>query len=105
MGICGATAPRGCRGSDRAATRPAAAGDGVHDDDRDDRADGGDDDRADVERAVDRMRVEEDAGKEAADEGADDAEHDVADDAEAFVALDEEAREVTGDGAENDPSD
>ena len=30
--------------------------------------------------AIDRLRLEQHAGKEAADEGADDAEHDVADD-------------------------
>ena len=68
-------------------------------------ADGRDDDRADVERAVDRLRVEQDAGQEAADEGADDAEHDVSDDAETLVTLDDEPGEIPGDGAEDDPRD
>ena len=47
--------------------------------------------------------VEQHAGEEAADERADDAEHDVPDDAEALVALDEEAGQVAGDRAEDDP--
>ena len=55
--------------------------------------------------AVDRLGVEQDTGQEAADEGADDAKHDVPDDAEPLVTLDEEAGEVPGDGAEDDPRD
>src|SRR5690242_5346435 len=49
------------------------------------------------------MRVEQDAGKEAADEGADDPEHDVADHPQAFVTADEEPGEIAGDRAEDDP--
>ena len=65
----------------------------------------GDDDRADVERAVDRLGVEQDAGQEAADQCADDAEDDVPDDAESLVTLDEEAGQIAGDRAEDDPRD
>src|SRR3954451_22453034 len=89
--------------SDGAATGPAAAGDHVHDDDHDHRADDGGDDRADVERSVDDVLVEEGAGEEATDDRADDAEHDMTDDPESFVALDEEAGQVAGNRAEDDP--
>src|SRR3954454_14706433 len=72
--------------SDGAAAGPAGAGYRVDDDDHEDRPDARDHDRAQVERPVDRMAVEQHACKEAADERADDPEDDVADDAEAFVA-------------------
>src|SRR5215211_3370474 len=90
---------------DHAATRPRASGEGVPDDDRQDRADRGDHDGADVERAVDRVCAEQCAGEEAADQGADDAEHDVPDDAQALVTADEEAGKVAGDRAKHDPRD
>src|SRR4029079_8335428 len=47
--------------------------------------------------------VEQDARKESADEGADDAEDDVSDDPQAFVATNEEAGQITGNRAEDDP--
>src|SRR3954452_17465698 len=90
---------------DRAAPGARAPGDHPDHEDRDDRADRRNDDRADVEGAVDRMAVEQDAGEETADESADDAEHDVPDDAESFVTCDEKAGEIPGDGAEDDPRD
>src|SRR4051794_25495344 len=92
-------------GSNGATPGPSAPGDHIDDDDRQDRADSGDHDRADVQRTVDRLGVEEDAGEEAANEGANDPENDVADDPEALVALGEEAREVAGDRAEDQPGD
>src|SRR6185295_649049 len=79
-------------------------GEGVPGDDGDDRADRGSHDRAEVERAVDRVGVEQGAGEEAADQGAHDPEHDVPDHAEALIAADEEAGQVAGNGAEDDPS-
>src|SRR5215210_7613492 len=96
-------ARRRVRWSDRAAARAGATGHGVHDDDHDDRADDRDHDRADVERAVDRMAVEENAREEPADERADDPENDVTDHAEALVTADEEAGEIPGNRAEDDP--
>src|SRR5215210_5902355 len=59
-------------GSNGATPGPSAPGDHIDDDDRDDRADSGDDDRADVQRTIHRLGVEEDARKEAAHEGGDD---------------------------------
>src|SRR5436190_3769742 len=91
--------------SDRAAPRPGPAHHEVHDDDHDDRADDRRDDGAQIERSVDRVRVEQDTREETTDERADDAQHDVADDAEAFVTSDEEAGEIPGDRAEHDPGD
>ena len=52
---------------------------------------------------MNRVDPEHGAGEEAADERADDAEHDVPDDAHALVTLDEHAGKVAGDGAEHDP--
>src|SRR4051794_603615 len=105
--VCGIGPLRGrsmvSRGSDHAASGAAATRDRVPDHDRDDRADDRRHDRADVERAVDRIDTEERAGKEAADQGAHDAEHDVPDDAHALVPADKEAGDVTGDGAEHEP--
>src|SRR5258705_8403299 len=90
-------------GSDRAAARSAPAGDRADHEDRDDRADRRNDDGADIERAVDRLGVEEDTGEESADERADDAQDDVSDDTEALVTLDEEPGEIPGDRAKDDP--
>src|SRR4051812_17292069 len=90
---------------DRAATCSRAPGDHPDHEDGDDRADRRDDDRADVERAVDRMAVEQDAGQEATDECADDPEHDVPDDTESLVTCDEQTGEIPGDRAEDDPCD
>src|SRR5688572_3220755 len=89
--------------SDGAAAHARATRHRADHEDRDHGTDGRDDDRADVQRAVDGIGVEQDAGKESADERADDTEHDVSDDAETFVTLDEETGEVPGDGAEDDP--
>src|SRR4249919_3630017 len=87
-------------GSDRAPADASAAGHGADDEHDDDRADDRDHDRADVERSIDRVRLEQDTGKEATDQRADDAEHDVSDDPKALVTLDEEAGDVAGDRPE-----
>src|SRR4051812_8129860 len=94
---------RPIRGSDHAASGPRAARHGVPHDDRDDRADGRRHDRADVQGAVDRIRAEQSAGEDPADERSDDAEHDMTDDAETLVSADKEARQVTGDRTKHDP--
>src|SRR5689334_3788849 len=60
----GARAPLSGCGSDRAASAAGPAGHQVHDDDHEDRADHRDDDRAEIERTVDRVAVEERAGEE-----------------------------------------
>src|SRR5215208_4237008 len=88
-------------GSNGATPGPSAPGDHIDDDDRDDRADSGNHDRADVQRTIDRLGVEEDAGQEATNEGAHNPENDVTDDSETLVTLDKEAREVAGDRAED----
>src|SRR5215213_158483 len=90
-------------GSNGATPGPSAPGDHIDDDDRDDRADSGNHDRADVQRTIDRLGVEEDAGQEATNDGAHDPENDVTDDSETLVTLDKEAREVAGDRAEDQP--
>jgi len=87
-----------------AAACPGPARDQVEHDDRDDRADDGDHDRADVEGTLDRVvDTEEQAGEEPANEGADDAEHDVPDHAIALITLDEEPGNVAGNRAEDQP--
>src|SRR5689334_7946563 len=90
-------------GLDHASASPGAPGEGIPPDDHDHGADDGGDDRAHVERTVDRVGVEQHAGEEAADERAHDAEHDVPDDTHALVTTDEEASQVAGDRAEHDP--
>src|SRR3954454_2519627 len=90
---------------DRAAPGTRAPGDHPDHEDRDDRADGRNDDRADVEGAVDRVTVEQHAREEAADQRAHDPEHDVPDDPESLVTADEKTREIPGDRAEDDPCD
>jgi hypothetical protein len=89
--------------SDRASADPAPAGDGADDHDGEDGTDRRNDDGADVERTVDRIAVEEGTGKEAADERADDAKHDVPDDPETLVTSDEEPGQIPCDRAKHDP--
>src|SRR5947209_393229 len=101
-GVCRSHRPRLL---DRPATGAPVAADRVPDDNNDDRANGRDDDGRDVDAGRVVLAPADDARQEAANDRANDPQDDVADHAEALVALYEQSREPTGDGADDDPAD